>query len=77
MLILKAFAEATTGAAGYNRAVSRQLQRATGMTARQANAYVAANAGGRAPFQAARGQNSRNTNVMRNAQNAAARGRRG
>ena len=74
MLILKAYASGG-GSNGYNRAVSRQLQEATGMSPRQANAYIRSNAGGRAPFQRGRGRNALNTTVMRNALGAAGRGR--
>lgn len=72
VFIISALAE-STGEAGYNRAVARQLQRETGASSRAARNAIARNANGRAPFTPAPGRNATNVNVRRNTAKLAGR----
>ena len=64
-MFIKAYASGSKGgAAGYRRAVAKQLAQETGVSTRAANKALRANAGGNAPF-AGRGRRSTPTNVRK------------
>lgn len=72
LFIITARAE-VSGANAYNKAVAKQLQRETGVSAAAARKAINANAKGRQPFTPAPGKNASGANVRRNTAKIASR----
>lgn len=64
--MLKVYAEPVSETARYNRAQAAQAQRQLGLSASEARRAIRANAGNRAPMQAARGRNASRSSVIAN-----------